>query len=289
MDIKSIGCLIKSSGLRKCIFNMFSVLVSDVYVVSYMRCGQTWLRMMLIKVLCLKYGFKTDSLETQFMTIFRSAPNVFFTHSGSTIKCFHDKQISKFINLYKGKKIILLVRDPKDTIVSSYHDFTKRRCKILEEDPYQGSVSDFIRDKGLGIEKPIRFMNIWAEEMEKRKDDFLLIRYEDLKKNTAKELRKVFDFLKVDVSDEIISKAVKFGSFDNMRKMELERVYQDNRMLPVDIKDVNSYRARKGKVGSYKEELCKKDIEYIENYVSNRLNPVFGYVPTKLRNDNKSM
>lgn len=277
MNIRSAINLVKSFGLRKCFFNAFSVLVSDVYVVSYMRCGQTWLRMMFIKALCLKYGFKTKSLETQFMTLFRSAPNVFFTHAGCTTvlkpggRHFFNKQIFEFIKMYKSKKIILLVRDPRDLIVSLYHDHSKRRVC------YQGSISDFVRNRGLGLEKPISFMNAWADEMGKRKDDFLIVRYEDLKRNANKELRKIFDFLKISISNEIISKAVKFSSFENMRRMELEKSYKDHRMLPVDTKDVDSYRARKGKVGGYKEELCKEDIDYIGNYMFKRLNPVFGY------------
>ena len=49
---------------------------------------------------------------------------------------------------------------------------------------------------------------------------FLLLRYEDLVKDTARELAKVVAFLHLSASPEQIAQAVERSSADNMRKLE---------------------------------------------------------------------
>lgn len=277
--IKSAFYALKVYGLKKCVFNALSMWVSDVCVVSFQKSGQTWTRVMFRKVLSLKYGIKKLSLETHMLTLFKPAPNVWFTHAGCTINqrqrqkslAINDKALD-FIKMLKRKKIILLVRDPRDEIVSLFHDHTKRNFCYEK-----GDTSKFLRDPDWGLRRPIDFMNLWAEEMDKRKEDFLLVRYEDLKNDAHKELKRILDFVKIKVDNYIINEAVKYGSFENMRKMEMARKYKDHRMLPKNINDPNSYRTRKGKVGSHKEELNEKDIEYMNKEIKEKLNPIFGY------------
>lgn len=266
-NIKSIIHTIKTYGVGSCFFNYFSILISDVCVVSFQKSGRTWLRMMLAKVLALKYNTEKIRLDTQFMTLFKPEQNVLFSHAG----CTQNNDRLDYRKIFKNKKIIFLVRDPKDEIVSLYHDHTKRNFW------YKGHISNFIRDPKWGLKKVIAFMNLWAEEMNRRQKDFLLIKYEDMKKDTHKELKKILNFLRIEADDKIINKAVEYGSFKNMRIMELNREFKDWRMQSGDIKDPNSYRTRKGKIGSYKEELNKKDIEYLKKEIKEKLNPIFKY------------
>ena len=110
-------------------------------------------------------------------------------------------------------------------------------------------------------------MNMWHKEMRKRDKDFLLLKYEDLRKDTYKELKKAVSFLNIPAEDEIIKKAVEFGSMENMRKMEMNNTFNDHRLKLKDIKDKESYKVRKGKVGGYVDYLKSEDIDYINNKI----------------------
>ncbi len=267
MKLGEIGYTIRNHKLGSIARNAFSYLVSDAHVVSYRKSGRTWLRMMLGRVISLKYNIPHDKLETQFMTLFKSAPNVVFSHAGCTKS---DNKID-FRRLLKRKKIVFLVRDPKDDIVSLYNDYVHRAQS------YTKSISEFVRDEKQGIMPLIRYMNGWVEEMERRSDDFLLVKYEDMKEDPARELKRVVRFLEIDVSDEVIADAVEYSSFQNMRKMEVQNTFKDARMRTKDTGNVNAFKTRKGKVGSYKEELSQEDITFLEQEIGAQLHPTLGY------------
>jgi len=242
-------------------------MISDAHVVSYRKSGRTWLRLLIAKVLSESYGFKKIKLDTQYMTLFSKAPNVVFSHAGCTI---NDNKVN-FKKLLRKKKIVFLSRDPRDDVVSLYNDYTKRD-NVCEMDP-----SSFIRDEKYGVGMIVRYLNSWKAEMDKRQGDFLLVRYEDMKKDAGHELRRVLDFLKIKYTPEVIEKAVEYGSFSNMRKMEATDTFDDKRMQARDKDDISSYKTRKGKVGSHKEELSAEDILYLDEQVKAHLDPEFGY------------
>ena len=266
MKFKEIKYTLLNYELNSIIKNILSLLISDAHVISYRKSGRTWLRLMLAKVISKKYNLKIG-LDTQFMTLFTKAPNLVFSHAG----CTKNNNIINFKRVLKNKKIIFLVRDPKDDIVSLYNDYTYRdkKCDM--------SPSKFIRDERYGIENIINYLNLWMEEMRKRPKFFLLIKYEDIKKNPAFELKKVLNFLNINCSEDIINQAVEFASFKNMRKMELSNKFRDARMQVREVGNVNTYKTRKGKVGSYKEELIKEDIDYLKSKIRDNLNSKFNY------------
>jgi len=200
------------------------------------------------------------------MTLFKAAPNIVFSHGGSTKK----KNILDFRRIIRKKRIMLLVRDPRDVLVSLFHDYANRY------NGYKGTSSEFTRED-FALDRIIDFMNLWAEEIGNRKRKILLVRYEDMKKNTKKEFIRILNFLNIQTNKKVIDKAVNFSSFKNMRRMELEGLIKDPRLKPTNIKDVNSYKTRKGEVGNYKEELSKEDINYINKRIKEKLNPLFGY------------
>jgi hypothetical protein len=249
-------------------FNIGSIISSDVVVVSFQKCGKTWLRLMLSNILQEKFNIKKVKLNLQEMTWFTKAPNILISHGGST----KDNNKIKFENVFRKKKIILLCRDPRDIVVSLFHG-SRTRDKV-----YDGAnISEFMRDPACGFPKIVSFMNLWANEYKKRPQDFITVKYEDLKNDTKKELEKITTFIGVDASDDLLSRTVEYGSFQNMRKMEMEGKINDYRMKPGNKNDPNSFRTRKGKVGGYKDELSQEDQDYIDNQVKENLDLFYGY------------
>jgi hypothetical protein len=184
---------------------------------------------------------------------------------------------------YKPNKVIFLVRDPRDVIVSSYFEMSKRG-HIFGTNPYEkrqavyeGSLSAFINQEEGGFDTILAYYNIWADNRH-IPQGFHLIRYEDIKENPLHELRKVLDFLGMDeISDQTIREAVEFASFDNMRKMERDGKYQSGILNPADSSDVDSYKTRKGVVKGYLSYLSDAEIETLNKKTQSDLAEIFGY------------
>lgn len=246
-------------------------LISDAYILSYPRSGRTWLKVMLSRILSQKYNLKKDNIELFKMTLFTEAPNIVSEHPLEP-----DYPISypyppvNVSRKFKRKKVILLFRDPRDLVVSNYYEYSKRK-RI-----WQGELSQFIREP-YTLPRIIEFMNLWYQEMKERKEDLLVLRYEQTKKDPFGELKKVTKFLGIDASDEIIKEAVKYGSIENMRQLEIKDHFKHDKLRPADPKDIDSYKVRKAKAGSYKEELSEEDIAYLNQQISEKLIKEIGY------------
>ena len=250
-----------------------------VYIISHPKCGRTWLRVLLGKILCEQYKLdEKDLLNTIRLTVKAGIPGVNWTHEHSGdlgagswtgnrfVKFAKDKSI------FANKKVIFLIREPKDVMVSFYFHKTKRASKI----DFQGSISDFIRSRRLGIQKLINFYNTWHKN-QNVPEDFLLLRYEDLHTNTYETVKSVLSFIGLDdIQDRVIYNAIEFASFSNMKKMESSQAIESSILQPGDSQDQNSYKVRKGKVGGYTEHLTEEDIDYIDKVIKKMGCPFLG-------------
>jgi len=231
----------------------------DIYIVSYPKSGRTWLRVILGKIISDLYHL-TFSVE-----IFK------LTKKNKILPTIEFSHISEKYNYlkYKNKKIIFLVRDPRDVVVSSYFHQVKRN-KI-----FNGELSDFLRDEKFGIKSIIKINNTFLHALDFNK--MLLIKYENLKTNPKEEIKKVLNFVEIQFSNEsVIDKAISFSSFDNMQKMEKENKFNNWRLTPADSNDLESFKVRKGMVGGYYNYLNKKDIEFLDNSIKD-MDEGFGY------------
>lgn len=184
---------------------------------------------------------------------------------------------------YASKKVIFLVRDPRDVIVSSYFEL-KHRSKLFAKNPYEnqaGVVNDdlqtFIFQERSGIDTIINYYNIWANNRHVP-SSFLMVRYEDLRANPNKELQRIMDFLGLEaISSQKIEDAINFASFDNMRKMEMDEKYQSEMLKPADRKDENTFKTRKGKIKGYVDYLSPESIALLDEKIHTELSDFFGY------------
>jgi hypothetical protein len=95
---------------------------------------------------------------------------------------------------------------------------TRRRA-----DPYQGSLAEFLREPNGSLDTIIAFYNAWAAQRHVPAA-FHLLRYEDLKADTAGALKQVLDFLGADgITDRAIRRAVRFASFERSQQREREQ------------------------------------------------------------------
>ncbi|HAC65081.1 MAG TPA: sulfotransferase [Cyanothece sp. UBA12306] len=227
-------------------------------LISHTNCGRTWVRIMLSKALQLAYNLKKINLHDCY-SLSEKNPNI------PSIKAIHERY--EQFGTYRHQKVILLVRDPRDAAISRYFGM-KSKLEI--------SLNEFIKT---GVDDYISFYNDWINHQDIPKD-FLLIRYEDLKADTYQELNKIINFLGLEIDSNIIHSAVKYASFENMKKLELNRGNSEVKAGVLSNRELNnpeSFKVRKAKIGGYKDYLSQEEIDFIDQQVNNKLNPSYGY------------
>jgi hypothetical protein len=201
-------------------------------------------------------------LNTEYMSMAAHLPHTVVTHDGAEMLARKNyRELNADKSQYKNKKVVLLSRDVRDTLVSAYFQATKR-IKVFE-----GTISEFIRSEQYGALKILTFYKQWYEA-QKTPKDFLFLRYEDLHTTPQTALRGVLSFLGIqNPSPEVIRSAIEYASFDNLKKAEAENRFSSSILASTDGNDPQSAKVREGKVGKYAKYLNEEDIQYIDNLI----------------------
>lgn len=197
---------------------------TDAYIISFPNSGRTWLRILIGKALCEKFGFSDEMMIDTYKITSKAGilRTQFFHDYSSIIEGYSYYELPTDKSEHAGKNIIFLVRDIRDVLVSHYFQATKR------VESFNGSISDFIRHDKYGAMKIIKFYNIWYDNMSKPKG-FLLVRYEDMHKDPEKVTASVLSFLGLDhIEEDIIRISVEFASFSNLKNLEKEDYFQSD-------------------------------------------------------------
>jgi Sulfotransferase domain len=255
---------------------------SDWVLMSWGKSGRTWLRVMLSRAYTLKAGLPANELVDfdNFRDSDPTLPAVFFTHN-NYLRDYTGNQHSK--SHFQGKRIVLLVRDPRDVAVSQFFQWQHRmrpNKKFINDYPPHGADIDpwqFVLDKDAGVPRIVDYFNGWAEAIPELKD-VLIIRYEDMRTEPFDVLSKILAFTGTDVSPEQVSEAVDFAAYDNMKKMEREGFFKGTgaRVKAADKDNPASYKVRKAKVGGYRDYFTDEQCEQLEAMIE-ELDPIFGY------------
>jgi len=257
---------------------------ADVAVVSFGKSGRTWLRVMISRYYQLMFAIP-ERVLLGFDNYHRrnpEIPKIFFTHD-NYIKDYTGEFDSKAS--FHSKKVVLLVRNPKDIAVSQYFQWQHRMRpakKKLNKYPAHGSdvsAFDFVMDENVGLPGIIEYLNLWAREAGQI-PDLLVIRYEDMRKDAEFVLRRVVEFVHGTPADvDAIGSAVEYSRVENMRKLEEKNVFwlAGGRMKPGKKGDPNSYKVRRAKVGGYKDYFTDDESAQIDELVAKQLSPTYGY------------
>jgi len=265
--------LVRKSLLARWVYKRRWNRSADVMLISFPKAGRTWLRVMLSKSICLHCGIDSENRLPDLKELSQTVSTL------PRIKPKHDdkpqlKTSGELVNVkteYAGVKVVLLIRDLRDLAVSTYFQMTRR------EKRFTGSLGEFIRCHRGSVETMIRFYNIWADRYQDPLD-FLLVRYEDLHADTKGELKRVVEFAGIhNMADSILSDAVDFARFDNLKQIEKKGRITAKRLGWTDKNDPESAKVRKGKIGGYADYLDAADIQWVTERMEQDLSPFFGY------------
>jgi hypothetical protein len=76
----------------------------------------------------------------------------------------------------------------------------------------------------------------------------------------------------------IFHEALDFSRFENMQKLEAAGAFDSKILRPGDVRDPESFKVRRGKVGGYREYLSAEDQAYAADALT-KLDSRFGYDP----------
>jgi hypothetical protein len=254
----------------------------DWVLMSWGKSGRTWLRVMLSRAYQLKGNLDANEL-LDFDNLRKRDPQlpaVFFTHN-NYLRDYTGNRHSK--SHFQGKRIVLLVRDPRDVAVSQFFQWQFRmrpNKKFINDYPPHGAditAWDFVLDKDAGVPRIVDYFNDWAEAIPELKD-VLVVRYEDMRSDPATVLARILDFTGTEVTPEQVQEAVDFAAYENMKKMEQDSFFKGSgaRVKPGDKDNPQSFKVRKAKVGGYRDHFDDAQRAELAAIVA-KLDPMFGY------------
>lgn len=257
---------------------------ADCCLVSYGKSGRTWLRVMLSRFYQQAHGLPPGELLgfDNYKRRVPSLPSILFTH-GNYVRDYTGRFDDRAP--FYGKTVVLLVRDPRDIAVSQYFQWKHRmlpRKRWLNRYPDGGVELDaftFIQNPDVGLPAILHWLELWQREMGKVAR-LKVVRYEDLRADTAQVLAEVLAFIGTPGTAEQIADAVRFASLENMRKLEAEKAFKASgaRLLPGDASNPDSYKARRAKVGGWRDYLDDAQAARVDAMVEAMPPPLFGYV-----------
>ena len=257
--------------------------LADWVLMSWGNRGRTGFRVTLSRFYQLKHGLSMRHL-LEFDNLHKknaAIPRVLFSHNNYMRAYLGDWET---LNHFRGKKVVMLVRDPRDVAVSQFFQWKYRMRPhkiLLNHYPAQGeavTTFEFVTNPACGVPRIIDFFNGWAKALPELKD-VLIIRYEDMRVDPVGVMRQVLDYVGTPGTREQIEQAVEFASYDNMKKLEEKRVFWGSgaRVKASDPKNPNSFKVRRGKVGGYRDYFDDEQVALLDKLVDEGLDPVFGY------------
>lgn len=252
------------------------LLGADAWVVGYPKCGNTWFQLMLRKALVLAHGLP-DAAVSRVLSDWRPA-SVFnrvpigVTHHMPLFNSESFRTMALDLSLFRGRKVVLLIRDPRDALVSLYMQNVYRSTQPA----YDGDVDAMVHSDVYGIEKFLKYYATWYEGRSLPRK-LLVVRYEDLSSSTPDVLAAALKFLDVPrISEALIRDVIAFSSFDNMRKLESTDALRWSSLRSTGRPE-EGHLVRKGLVGGYVSHLRRDTIDHINRRMNAELPAFYGY------------
>ncbi len=234
---------------------------ADGILASYLKAGRTWARYALSHYLNAQYG---AGLSVDMESTFSLVPNF----DGDPVRGLpafrrlraarEDLPLLAVTHLgyrksrFAGVPVVFMVRDPRDMMVSAYFHATRHKHN------FDGDIGAFLASEDLGVPRLLRYYRGWGEGLSH--SPHLVLRYEDMKADTAGALREVIGFLCWPVDEARIAQAVEASAFDRMREQELRTGLPGH---SYDRSEESSLRTRKGRVGGFTSDLSPEQADGI--------------------------
>ena len=273
-----------------------------IWLASYPKSGNTWVRSFLTTVLYSidgensfehLYKIKQFPLSTQLNNyiddykdmgqlarswlIAQQAINLdgkiklFKTHH---VNCKIDNQ--PFTDLDNTLGVVHIVRDPRNVVTSIKNHYSLPNIK---------AAKNFLLDDNMWIQRPEKergqndgrvvptLISSWKTNYQSWKNkskNYLLIRYEDLVNNPFESFKKICEYISklmdIEIKDEKIEKAILTNSFEKLKKLEEMGKFDEYKVRLKTEKEFKFFNL--GPNNSWEKILDKETIDDIQNSFS---------------------
>jgi Sulfotransferase domain len=243
---------------RKLAGRYLTVFPDDIFLVSYPRSGNTWTRFLIGNLVHQDEPITFKNVESRIPEIYLSPDRVLRRLPRPRVLKSHECFDPRY------KKIIYVVRDPRDVAISYYHYAIKIRW-IEPNYPIEEFVPRYIAAE---FDIRAKWAASWSDHvmswmcMRNESNGFLLLRYEDMIENAEHELSRVACFLNIQPTAERLARTVQLSSADHMRKLE-KRESQAWQLTKESRQDKPFVRA--AKAGNWEQGLPAASVELIES------------------------
>ncbi|XP_038049264.1 sulfotransferase family cytosolic 1B member 1-like [Patiria miniata] len=247
---------------------------NDVFVISYPKSGTTWLRNIISYMLgCpeeqtniglpLELSMCSGASEEELQTappvykLIESwlSPRVIMTH---LLPHLLPAQLFQ-----KNAKVLYIARNPKDIAVSYFHFF--EALKAPDPCPsWEQFVPLFMKGE---VPFGSYFTHVKQYWEMKHHNNFLFLKYEDLKKEEQAVIKQVGAFLGKELDIQDISSISSKCSLESMRK----RFSENTQAMSKIIDETKTQFVRKGKVGDWREYLTAEQSQRFDQLYEEHL------------------
>jgi hypothetical protein len=192
----------------------------DTFIVSYPRSGNTWTRFLVANLL-------HPQEPATFANIERLVPDA-EAQSNRALKRVPRPRYIKSHEYFdhRYRKVIYIVRDPRD-VALSYYNFERKYRHIDDAYPLERYVDDFVSGRLSSADWGSWGENVGTWISARAKDPkFLLIRYEDMIENPVQELARIAEFFGIEAGSQRLENVVQCSSAQRMRELEQKQADQ---------------------------------------------------------------
>jgi len=238
---------------------------SDVHIVTYPKAGTSWIQEVVWLVNHDADVEASNAAPSSQRTIYieldsRKVDKLALLHSAEGprhIKWHHAAELLPPQVINDGR-IIYLMRNPKDTVISWYH--FQRMNKLYS---FKGDFNQFFE---LFLQNKVAYGSYWHNVLSywalRHQPNILFLTYEDMHADLPKVVRQVAEFLGKELSDIQIEAIVSHSSFGQMRSNPMTNAAA-MRKVPGEGEFM-----RKGQVGDWVNYFTEEQNQRMEQWIA---------------------